>query len=48
MKVASKMLFAAIIAQVRVRVVKASRGQQTAWVARRELFGDFALAAATN
>jgi hypothetical protein len=37
-----------IIAQVRLRVMKASRGKQTPWVARRELFGDFVLATATK
>jgi len=33
---------------VRLRVVRASRGAQTPWVARRELFGDFTLAAAAK
>lgn len=39
---------AELITQVQLRVLRASRGQQTPWVARRELFGDFALATATK
>ncbi len=39
---------AELITQVQLRVLRASRGKQTPWVARRELFGDFALATATK
>jgi hypothetical protein len=39
---------AELITQVQLRVIRASRGKQTPWVARRELFGDFALATATK
>ena len=34
-----------LIDDVTVRVARASEGQQTPWVARRELFGDFRVAA---
>jgi len=39
---------AELVTQVQLRVIRASRGAQTPWVARRELFGDFALATATK
>ena len=35
-----------LVDYVRERVRQASNGQQTPWVARRELFGDFAILAA--
>jgi len=39
---------AELITQVQLRVLRASRGKQTPWVARRELFGDFALSTAAK
>lgn len=39
---------AELITQVQLRVLRASRGKQTPWVARRELFGDFPLATAAK
>ena len=32
-----------LIAEVRERVSRFTRGEQTPWVARRDLFGDFAI-----
>ena len=37
-----------LIAQVSLRVARASNGKQNPFVARRELFGDFAVAAAAK
>lgn len=37
-----------LLAQVSMRVIAASHGRQTPWVARRELFGDFAFASAAK
>jgi hypothetical protein len=39
---------AELVTQVQLRVIRASRGKQTPWVARRELFGDFSLATAAK
>ena len=39
---------AELITQVQLRVLRASRGKQTPWIARRELFGDFPLATAVK